>query len=269
MLSKWFFSLQFRLIVGFALILALALGSVSVYLGLVAHREVDRIQREVDEARANRVTQILSQSSAANKAWGGIQTIITRAGFLSEREILVLDENGEVVGHSDERSRGPTGLSKRRRSKMIPITLDRRKVGSVIVGFGAIRPSGSPRLDVADITLPPGAQGSFDEPSLARFAQAMNRSLLWAGLAAGAGGILLVSFLSRRMLAPAKALSLAAQALRSGDLGQRVPAPGRDDIGELGSSFNAMAESLEDAERQRRNMVADVAHELRSPLSNI
>ena len=44
---------------------------------------------------------------------------------------------------------------------------------------------------------------------------------------------------------------------------------GRDEIGELTSTFNAMAEGLENAERQRRNMVADVAHELRTPLSNI
>ena len=48
-----------------------------------------------------------------------------------------------------------------------------------------------------------------------------------------------------------------------------MPVSGRDEIGELSRTFNVMAEGLQDAERQRRNMVADVAHELRNPLSNI
>ena len=97
----------------------------------------------------------------------------------------------------------------------------------------------------------------------------VNKSLLWAGVAAAIGGILLLSFMSRRILAPLQALGGAAQRLGEGDLAQRVPAAGPSEIRQLGDTFNTMAENLEVAERQRRNLTADVAHELRTPLSNI
>ena len=47
-MPSWFFSLQFRLVVGFAVILALATGAVSLYIGYTAQREVDRFQTDFD-----------------------------------------------------------------------------------------------------------------------------------------------------------------------------------------------------------------------------
>ena len=64
-------------------------------------------------------------------------------------------------------------------------------------------------------------------------------------------------------------MSSAARLLGQGDLSQRVSAQGRDEIAGLGHTFNSMAEGLERAEQQRRSLMADVAHELRTPLSNI
>ena len=78
-----------------------------------------------------------------------------------------------------------------------------------------------------------------------------------------------------RLLVVSQTAQVGAQVNRcsakagKGDLSQRVVVSGRDEIGELTSTFNAMAAGLENAERQRRNMVADVAHELRTPLTNI
>ncbi len=57
--------------------------------------------------------------------------------------------------------------------------------------------------------------------------------------------------------------------LGRGDLSQRVSASTRDEVGQLGRTFNSMAEGLERAEQQRRNLMADVAHELRTPLTNV
>ena len=111
--------------------------------------------------------------------------------------------------------------------------------------------------------------GELDEPSWARFADSTNRSLLWAVAVAGVGGLLLVSLTSRRALGSVRALTTAARRMGAGDLSQRVRAKGRDEIGELAQTFNSMADELERAERQRRNLVADVAHELRTPLSNV
>ena len=88
-------------------------------------------------------------------------------------------------------------------------------------------------------------------------------------MAAGIGGVLLVSLVSRQLLAPVQALGTAAQRLGRGDLTQRAPASGPKEVRELADAFNVMAESLQEAEHHRRNLVADVAHELRTPLFNV
>jgi signal transduction histidine kinase len=75
--------------------------------------------------------------------------------------------------------------------------------------------------------------------------------------------------LSRRILSPVESLAQAARRVSHGDFSQRVKANSKDEFGELAIAFNAMAEDLERTERLRRNLVADVAHELRTPLSNI
>jgi len=75
--------------------------------------------------------------------------------------------------------------------------------------------------------------------------------------------------LSRRILSPIKALTEAAQRLGRGDFSQRLEAKDKGEVGELAHAFNSMAHDLERAEQLRRTMVADVAHELRTPLSNI
>lgn len=64
-------------------------------------------------------------------------------------------------------------------------------------------------------------------------------------------------------------LTRAASQLSSGARHQRVSVRSPDEIGELARSFNAMADSLERVERLRHIMVSDIAHELRTPLSNI
>jgi two-component system, OmpR family, sensor histidine kinase BaeS len=75
--------------------------------------------------------------------------------------------------------------------------------------------------------------------------------------------------LSRQVLRPVGTLTTAVRRFGSGDLAQRVPVTGGDELGELGRSFNRMADSLQRAEEAQRRMVADIAHELRTPLANL
>jgi signal transduction histidine kinase len=81
--------------------------------------------------------------------------------------------------------------------------------------------------------------------------------------------VALAWFLSRRILAPVRTLRLAVQKLGAGDLTQRVETTNLGDLGELASAFNAMANALQHMNNVQRQMIADVAHELRTPLSNI
>jgi two-component system sensor histidine kinase BaeS len=75
--------------------------------------------------------------------------------------------------------------------------------------------------------------------------------------------------LSHRVLQPIDTLTAAANRFGDGDLTQRVPAAGHDEIAQLARSFNRMADSLQAADDRQRRLVADVAHELRTPLSNL
>lgn len=96
---------------------------------------------------------------------------------------------------------------------------------------------------------------------------------LWPSLIAAAGVAFIAFFgtllLSRRVLRPIGTLTGASRRLAAGDLTERVPVRGHDELSVLATSFNSMAESLQASKEQQRNMVADIAHELRTPLANI
>ena len=75
--------------------------------------------------------------------------------------------------------------------------------------------------------------------------------------------------MSRQIVAPIKAITIASKRMGQGDLSQRVHTNEKGEIGELANTFNTMASDLEHDEKLQRNMVADIAHEIRTPLSNI
>jgi signal transduction histidine kinase len=77
------------------------------------------------------------------------------------------------------------------------------------------------------------------------------------------------AFFSSRVTRPLTRLTRAAQTMARGDLTTRVEGSAVREIDELAGAFNTMASSLSDADRQRRQMTADVAHELRTPISII
>ncbi len=83
------------------------------------------------------------------------------------------------------------------------------------------------------------------------------------------GGLSLILSLiySRRMTDPIKKLTRAARNIAEGDMTQRVTVRGNDEISNLARAFNTMADSLALQEALRRKLTANIAHELRTPLS--
>jgi two-component system sensor histidine kinase BaeS len=91
---------------------------------------------------------------------------------------------------------------------------------------------------------------------------------------AGAAGLLVVAalgtaWIARRVSRPVGLLTEASRQLAAGRLDTRVPDAGRGELARLSASFNAMAEAVQRSEERQRRLVADVAHELRTPLSNL
>lgn len=101
------------------------------------------------------------------------------------------------------------------------------------------------------------------------FLGAVNRSALLAGIAAGSLALILGSVLFVQIIRPLRRLSAAAQGIAAGDLSQRVQVGSHDEIGQVSVTFNQMAETLQCYATERRNMMGDIAHDLRTPLSII
>jgi two-component system sensor histidine kinase BaeS len=101
------------------------------------------------------------------------------------------------------------------------------------------------------------------------FLDAVRNSLWLAALVAILTGVALGFFFSRLISGPMRQLTLAARKVATGDFSQRVSTKTDDEIGEVSVAFNTMAEQLETKEKSRRQLLADIAHELRNPLSII
>ena len=103
--------------------------------------------------------------------------------------------------------------------------------------------------------------------------QAFGAAVLIAlGVAIGAAliaALAVSTFLSLRIVRPIRALAEAAERIAKGAYAARVPAAGSDEIAVLGGAFNEMATTLESAEQKRRELLTDVAHELRTPLATV
>ena len=97
-------------------------------------------------------------------------------------------------------------------------------------------------------------------------------TLISLGIAVGAAvltAFILSAVLSARLVRPVRALAGAAQRIARGAHAARVPVRGTDELAQLAGAFNEMATSLERAEHIRRQLLADVAHELRNPLATV
>jgi signal transduction histidine kinase len=250
---------------GFAAVLVLLLGSVGVYARTAAAKEIGRYEEE-------RLQTMITQLLASGRRGPQLEQIIEQAGSLYGIRIAVADETGTVISQTQvapeyalfgdgfqplEDAGAFREFERRREARrprggaFIPIDAD-----DVPIGSFAITAAGS------DAFVRP-------EPQAATVIANVDSFLLWTGLGAGVVAVAISMFVSRRTLSPLRSLQFAAERLGAGDLAQRVRVTRNDEVGEMAQTFNAMAEGLEQAEAQRRVLMADVAHELRTPLANI
>jgi two-component system sensor histidine kinase BaeS len=77
------------------------------------------------------------------------------------------------------------------------------------------------------------------------------------------------ALIARQVSRPVRRLTMASVLLAGGHSNVRVPVRGRSEMARLAESFNAMAEAVQRSEERQRRLIADVAHEMRTPLSNL
>ncbi|HCF70353.1 MAG TPA: hypothetical protein DER33_01965 [Syntrophomonas sp.] len=219
--------------------------------------------------RFERIQSLLSEYYIENKGWENVQSFledppirgrgmgsgygrqgqgqgrIPGQGFLmgpGSGDLLLLDLSGKVIAASKStylEKPTPETLVKHR----APIKTNEAVVGTLLM------------VDTR--------HGEWENEFITSVKNATIRAAAIAVIIALIFGVII----SRRLTSPLSALSAAARRLAGGDLDSRVPVTTSDEIGALAASFNNMAESLEQNEKLRRNLIADTAHELRTPLS--
>jgi len=102
---------------------------------------------------------------------------------------------------------------------------------------------------------------AFEDSVLFSLAVAVGAALAAAGAVS--------AFLALRIVRPVRALAAAATRIAQGRYAERVPVTGSDELALLASAFNEMALALESSERRRRELLSDVAHELRTPIATV
>ncbi|OHD69869.1 MAG: hypothetical protein A2V99_14670 [Spirochaetes bacterium RBG_16_67_19] len=246
----------------YSILAAVIAGSAIVSLVAIwisAERQVRRFIYSGDISQATAVAEILSDWYRERNSWSRVEVELERLnsgywpmmqGHMGPRwepRILLAGPDGRVLADTAERSVGETH----------PLAHVRR--GAVVsesgqpVGYVLVDTMIEPALNPVDLRFLRSVIVSV-----------VASNLLAAGLAFAAGGL----FLSR-IVARVDILAGAAASVAAGDFAIRIPPRGADEIAALGGSFNTMAAALKRLEEARRQIIADAAHELRTPITLI
>ena len=207
-----------------------------------------------DETKKDIITQ-LSIYHLKNGSWDGVE------------RIFLLSKDPQPPGFADIQPFQPFTLADENGN--VIISNERYKVGDRVPASDLTL--GVPILEgkkVIGILLP--MRVPFEgKPREVEFIESTNRTLLDGALMAAVIALLLGIFLSRTLTRPIRELTQATHALSAGSLSQQVPVRSNDELGELAKAFNKMSTELSRSVNARKQMTADIAHELRTPLSLI
>ncbi len=260
-------SLFWKIMAAFVLVLAVSVGSVT----LVARRTTTAEFEQYMYGGGYVPEQVVAQFAdyyTRNGSWRGVQAFVVNgewagSGMMGGRgmmrggmggRVIVADAQGNVVADSNGAPGGQ--MEPGQLARGTPIVAQGQRVGTLFMSGGMMGGGSGP------IT---GLLGAAEQAFLNR----VNQAVLTAGVVAGIVALLLGLVVFRGITAPLNKLTRAAHAVAGGDLAQRVDIRTSDEIAELGTAFNTMAANLERGEQLRRQMMADIAHELRTPLSVI
>ncbi len=250
------YSLWFRLLISFALVIAVTIGTIYLFVSRSIAGEIERYEELREQIHIIETQDRLADHYHSQGSWEGVQAVAGNISAESGKRIILTNLAGTVI--ADSKKEVPVGQQYR------PEPAD-KIAGNYFVVFS------EDGEEAITVTLYLGSEplAGDDAASPRTLGEAMSRFLIWGGLLAAGIALVLTFVLSRRMSSPIGALAATARRFGSGDLSQRVQLEERGEVRVLAQAFNAMAGDLEHAERLRRNLVADVAHELRTPLSNI
>ncbi len=268
-------SLRARLLASFALVIALCLvagGFVSIWLlrDQQAASAEERIGRLV-EPISTRLRQVQLQGWSSERT---AEDMATFARYFDVR-VLLVDRDDRVVLDTDLRH--PMVGERIEELDEFPVTSGpayrstrARMGGEDLYLFRAtVRP------------LPPGAPGRPAQVSDQKLVVAVPATdvtaawwrllprLLTAGGAAALVATMVAVMLARRITRPIVQMTQASEAMARGDYSQRIDVGGDDEVATLGRAFNQMAQQVDRSTKATRQLIADVSHDLKTPLTSI
>jgi len=257
-MRRW--SLRWKLGIAFLLVVVVSVVLTVFLVNRSTEREFRQYISYGKTIYTQRFSEILGNSYVSRGGWAGVQNSIEASFFPAGSRLLIADNSGEIVGDSDREWLGKKA-SEVKVDNPTPILVSGQQVGEVYL----LTSRGGVVWDARGMH----GLGQFTDAAEQRFLDRFRWSLRTASMVAVAVAILLGLLLSRQITRPIRALTRGIGHIARGDFGHRVEISTDDEIGELAQSFNSMAASLDKGERDRRRLMADIAHELRTPLSVI
>jgi two-component system OmpR family sensor kinase/two-component system sensor histidine kinase BaeS len=256
-------SLAVKLMGAFAAVVLVGVAVVTIVANRTTTQEFQHFMFQGQMVAAQDVQATLADYYARNGSWAGVQQLLVNTGMgmgmmgdmdmmgmMGTNRLQVVDARTRQVVADTARTGIGRQVSQREWGAGLPIVVRGRTVGALLV---------------QGMTMPIPQTSASQAEFLAR----VNRAVFLAALAAGAVALILGAVLVRQITAPLGELAQAAGRIAGGDLGTRVEIASSDELGRVGAAFNQMITSLSHQEQLRRNLMADIAHELRTPISVI
>jgi signal transduction histidine kinase len=262
-------SLRARLLLASLLVAGVAIGVV----GLVTQRTLDVQMAAVHALVPPGCPDLAPAVADLQRHWelrGGWQGVdaVLRRHQPSGLDLVLTDGAGAFAGTTSRTMRGRTlSVGGGGELKLRPLPGGTQGPSMIIRGAPSLPiRSGGRQVGTLFATVLPDPDQMMER---ARLRRQISAGLVWALALGGALAVGLILTLGRAVLRPVRELTAAAGRMARGDLSVRVVTGAGDEIGQLARSFNAMADALARQETLRRDLVGDVAHELRTPLANL
>jgi len=223
---------------------------VAVISGQRTRLEFDRFVSQQSDSSVVAVL-LLGFYEENNYSWEGIEQWLNNEPSLSflSRLIVLTDSNQRIIYSYDPGQKGQN-VSALEMERGISVIHDDEHVGTAYFRNQLI----------PDEALPGFSPESF-------FIHSVNQTTALAAFIAALLALALGILLSRALTRPLRELTIATEEMAAGQLGKQVDEHAQDEIGKLASSFNKMSKDLAKASTMRRQMTADIAHDLRTPLT--
>lgn len=236
----------------------------SVFINYRFNFYFENYLRDIREDRVNNLKNILEDSYNQNNNWNEAQQIIGNFSSLNDFKVILRDQNQEIIAFSTPNMFGRTNQSMMGRmqfqgSNLSPI--DSQNYASVSLYKNDLK--------IGELLWQRSNIEEIFSNTEDIFMRHINRAIFIVALLTGLIVIIITYFFSKYLTGSLNKMNRVVKKIEEGNLDQTIEIKGNDEIADLAESFNQMINKLKYLEKIRKESASDLAHELRTPLSNI